>query len=180
MLTVIFDAGPLITACKFEARGQLIIDHLLAGCRVVITDSVEEEVAILGAHYPDGVAAGERIARGDIQVSSVVKRKWTQHLADYALGSGERDSIELWKEIEGEKALIIDDNLAFIVASRLEITVWMLPDLVTRLAVRETLTVETTEAILKAVRPRYRIGVIEHSQVHLQEIENAQSRGTSE
>ncbi len=58
MLTVIFDAGPLITACKFYAQGQLVIDHLLPECHLVIAESVEEEVVVQGAAYPDGVRAG--------------------------------------------------------------------------------------------------------------------------
>ena len=54
MLTVVCDAAPLITACKFVVEGTLIIDHLLSVCRLVIAPRVEEEVAVLGAGYPDG------------------------------------------------------------------------------------------------------------------------------
>jgi hypothetical protein len=93
VLTVVFDAGPLITACKFESREKLVIDYLLSGCRIMIAPRVEEEVAVLGAGYPDGVVAGERIAQGIIQVIPVAARRWAQHLADYALGDGEKDSI---------------------------------------------------------------------------------------
>jgi hypothetical protein len=49
VLTVVFDAAPLITACEFEVQGVLVIDRLLPECRIVIAPSVEEEVAILGA-----------------------------------------------------------------------------------------------------------------------------------
>lgn len=94
MTTIIFDASPLITACKFKVK-KLVIDHLLPACQIVITPSVEREVAILGARYPDGTAAGKRIARGDIQVVPVAERKWERPLAAYALGDGERESIEL-------------------------------------------------------------------------------------
>ena len=92
MLTVVFDAASLITACKLEAQDVLVIDHLLPECCIVIAPSVEEEVAILGASYPDGVVAGERVARGGIQVMAVAERKWARYLADDALGDGERDS----------------------------------------------------------------------------------------
>jgi hypothetical protein len=78
-LTVVFDAGPLITACKFEALGKLVIDHLLSGCHIAIAPIVEEEVAVLGAGYPNGVVAGERIARGSIQV---VPRFCRRHTAE--------------------------------------------------------------------------------------------------
>jgi hypothetical protein len=86
VLTIVFDAAPLITACKFEAQGKLVIDHVLAGCRIAIAPSVEEEVAVLGAGYPDGVVAGERIARGGIQVVPVGERRWAQYFASYASG----------------------------------------------------------------------------------------------
>jgi hypothetical protein len=66
VLTVVFDAAPLITACKFTVQSVLVIDHLLPACRIVIAPRVEEEVAILGASCPDGVVVGERIARGGI------------------------------------------------------------------------------------------------------------------
>ena len=132
-LTAVFDAGPLITACKFETQGKLVIDHLLSGCHIVIAPSVEEEVAVLGAGYPDGVVAGERIAQGGIQVMPVADRRWARHLAAYALGDGERDSIELCGQVEGVEALVTDDYLAFVAATRLDLKAWMLPDLVSKI-----------------------------------------------
>jgi hypothetical protein len=48
----------------FESQGKLVVDYLLSGCHIVIAPSVEEEVAVRGAGYPDGVVAGERIAQG--------------------------------------------------------------------------------------------------------------------
>jgi hypothetical protein len=92
VLTVVFDAALLITACKIEVQGVLAIDDLLPACWIVIAPRVEEEVAILGASYPDGVVAGEPNARGGIRVVVVAERKWTRYLADDALGDGERDS----------------------------------------------------------------------------------------
>jgi len=178
VLTLVFDAGPLITACKFETPGKLVIDHLLSGCRIAIAPSVEEEVAILGASYPDGVVAGERIARGAIQVVPVAERRWARHLSDYALGDGERDSIELCGQVEEAEALVTDDYLAFVAATRLGLKAWMLPDLVVELAERGGLSAEVAEAILETIRSRYHAGVIEHSLAHLREVgENVKSGG---
>lgn len=168
MLTVVFDAGPLITACKFETQGKLVIDHLLSGCHIVIAPSVEEEVAVLGAGYPDGVVAGERIAQSGILVMPVVDRRWARHLAAYALGDGERDSIELCGQVEGVEALVTDDYLAFVAATRLDLKAWMLPDLVVRLARHGSLPVRMAAAILETIRSRYRVGVIEHSLAQLE------------
>jgi len=47
---------------------------------------------------------------------------------------------------------------------------WMLPDLVLELTERGSLTAEAAEAILEVIRPRYRVGVIEHSLARLQEV----------
>lgn len=178
MLTVVFDAGPLITACKFETLGKLVIDHLLLGCHIAIAPSVEEEVAVLGASYPNGVVAGERIAQGGIQVVPVAERRWAQHLTDYALGDGERDSIELCGQAEEVEALVTDDYLAFVAATRLGLKAWMLPDLVVELAGRGSLSVGVAKDILETIRSRYHVGVIEQSLAHLREVgENVESRG---
>lgn len=170
MITAIFEAGPLITACKFKVKKKFIIAHLLSACQIMITPPVEREVAILGARYPDGLAAGERIARGDIQVTPAEERKWERQLAGYALGDGERESIELRGPTEGAEALIVDDYLAFVTATRLGLKAWMLPDLVVELAVRGTLPGELARAILEAVRSRYQAGVIAHSLERLREV----------
>lgn len=179
MITVIFDAGPLITACKFMAQGQLVIDHLLASCQIVIAERIEEEVAVLGGAYPDGVIAGERIADGKIQVLPVVKDRWKRHLSNYALGAGEQDSIELWEQVDSVTAFVTDDHLAFLVATRLGLKCWMLPDLVIQLTVSDQLTIEVAKAILLAIRSRYRGGAIEHSFVDLEELKDAKSSHTS-
>jgi predicted nucleic acid-binding protein len=103
----------------------------------------------------------------------VTDRRWAQQLAAYALGDGERDSIELCEQVEGVEALVTDDYLAFVAATRLDLKAWMLPDLVVELARRGSLTVRVAAAILETVRSRYRVGVIEHSLAQL-EIEEKQ------
>lgn len=178
VLAVVFDAAPLITACKFEAHGRLVIDHVLSGCRIVITPSVEEEVAVLGAAYPDGAVAGERIARGEIQVVPIAERRWTRHFADYALGDGEKDAIELCGQIQDIEALVTDDYLAFVTATRQGLKAWMLPDLIVELAGREAVAIEVAEILFEAIRPRYRRGVITHSLARLQEVRERGKSGS--
>lgn len=168
-VNVVFDAGPLITACKFETQGELVVDHLLKGCKILIPPSVEEEEAVLGAKYPDGVAAGERIAAGKIHVMSISARLWDSHLEQYSMGDGERDSIELCGQNPDVEALVTDDHLAFIVATRVGLEAWMLPDLVVELVSRRVLTDKLARSVLEVVRPRYRVGLIEHTLEKLQE-----------
>jgi hypothetical protein len=47
MWTVVFDAGPLITACRFAVEGRLIVDYIAQACYILIAPSVEEEVAVI-------------------------------------------------------------------------------------------------------------------------------------
>ena len=54
----------------------------------------------------------------------------------------------------------------------------MLPDLVVQLAGQGVLKGRLARAILEVIRPRYRIGVIEHSLEELRELENAESCGS--
>lgn len=176
---VALDAGPLITACKFVVEGSLVIDHLLTGCGILITPSVEEEVAVLGARYPDGIVAGERIADGKIRVVSISTHRWARHLDGYAMGDGERDSIELCGQEPDVEALVTDEYLAFVTATRLGLQAWMLPDLIVELVSRGLLTARLARAILEAIQPRYRIGMIAHSLERLKEIENARSCSSS-
>lgn len=174
MLTVVFDAGPLITACKIEVQGKPVVDYLLSGSCIVVAPSVEQEVAVLGARYPDGVVAGERVAEGLIRVVPIASRKWARHVANYNLGKGEKDSIILCDQVEDVEALVTDDYLAFVVAIRLGLKAWMLPDLVVQMTERKSLTVAVAESILSSISSRYRVGVIEHSLERLKEVkENA-------
>jgi hypothetical protein len=96
------------------------------------------------------------------------------------MGSGERDSIELCGQFSGTvAALVTDDYLAFVAATRLQLKAWMLPDLVLRVVERQRLTAEVGEAILNTIRPRYRRGVIEHTLVGLQEVkQHGEGSGT--
>jgi len=43
-IRVIFEAGPLITSCKFQVGERPIIDFVLDYCEVMITPSVKREV----------------------------------------------------------------------------------------------------------------------------------------
>jgi hypothetical protein len=99
-----------------DKRGQSTGHRRLPASLDRTAPRVEEEVAVLGAAYPDGGVAGERIARGESLVVPIAARKWARHLAEYVLGDGERDSIELCGQERGIDALVTDDYLAFVAA----------------------------------------------------------------
>ncbi len=89
------------------------------------------------------------------------------------MGDGERDSIELCSQESEAEALVTDDHLAFVVATRVGLKAWMLPDLVVELVDRGKLTGELARAILTAIRARYQVGVVEYSLEKLWEMEDA-------
>jgi uncharacterized membrane protein YgcG len=97
------------------------------------------------------------------------------------LGDGERDSSELCGQETGVEALVTDDYLAFVAATRQGLKAWMLPDLVVELAARGGIALTVAEVILGTICARYRAGVIEHSVARLQEVkQRAESRGAGE
>lgn len=46
MSKLIFDAGPLITTCKFSVAGRLVVDHILDHREITVAASVRDEVVI--------------------------------------------------------------------------------------------------------------------------------------
>ena len=100
---------------------------------------------------------------------SVICQQLSKYLDNYALGKGEQDAIELYKQLEAD-VLVIDDNLAFIVATRLGLKTCMLPDLITNLVECHKLEFKIAKDIMEVIRPRYRMGVIDHNLVRLQEV----------
>jgi hypothetical protein len=96
MSSLIFDAGPLITVCKFSAANRLVIDHILKRCRITVASSVRHEVVVAGTNYPDAQAAQHRIEQGQVAVLTPPSVPDLEALiAPYGLGDGERDSILL-------------------------------------------------------------------------------------
>jgi hypothetical protein len=69
MLQFIFDAGPLITSCKFSVRGRLVLDFVLDGCSVTIPSAVCDEVMRAPARFEDAREAKQRVDKGKLQVA---------------------------------------------------------------------------------------------------------------
>jgi len=87
------------------------------------------------------------------------------------LGDGERDCIELCGQVGEVEALVTDDYLAFVTATRLGLKVWMLP--VIELAERGNLMAEVARVVREKIRSRDRGGIIEHSLVCLKDVKKS-------
>jgi predicted nucleic acid-binding protein len=167
----IFDAGPLITVCKFSVRGRLVIDHLLAYCQIVIPRAVQQEVIVAGERYADAQEAKRRIVLGTIRVAmpSPAPASLEKALQLYELGDGECQSILLAYQMEA--CLVIDDYLGYLVSDRLRIQKRFLLDLLVRLTEEAELDRRLACKVADAVRSRYTRAMVEHTLLMLGEEE---------
>jgi len=162
-IRVIFEAGPLITSCRFHVGERPIIDFVLEFCEIIITPSVKREVIDEGFRYPDAVLAGQRVKQGKIKVKGPLSA-WDRILKAYKLGDGEIESILLLQESKSRiDYLVIDDNLAYIVSDRMGLRKIFFLDLISELVKRNRLDMDLAREIIKEVKPRYSEGFIEHS-----------------
>ena len=132
----------MITACKFHAEGQLVIDHILACCQVVIPAAVHDEVVIAGAKFLDAQEAKRRADAGHIEVTTpILDAVLMQVLALYGFGYGEQEAIGLMCE-DGfrDAVLIVDDHLAYLVSDRLGVPKPFLLDLIVHMVREKQLT----------------------------------------
>jgi predicted nucleic acid-binding protein len=160
---LIFDAGPLITSCKFSVAGQLVIDHLLLHCEITIAASVRDEVVVAGNRYADAKAARQRINKGQIAVLSPSPTSALEMLiTPYNLGDGERESIFLATAMS-EATLVIDDHLAYLVSDRLGQRKRFLLDILADLVVAKNLDKQLAIDMVQAIRSRYPTAFVEHT-----------------
>ena len=165
MNNLIFDAGPLITACKFSVADQLVIDHLLNHCQITIATSVRDEVVVAGKRYPDAQAAQKRIDDGRVAVLSPLPNPSLETLiAPYNLGYGEQDSIRLVGHVALQNAiLVVDDHLAYLVSDRLGQQKSFLLDVIANLAAMERLDRSLAEDMVKSIQTRYPPAFVKHT-----------------
>jgi predicted nucleic acid-binding protein len=165
----IFDAGPLITVCRFSVRGRLVIDHLLAHCQIIVPQAVQREVIVVGERYADAKEAKRRIALGTIKVAMPIPAPASleKALRLYELGDGECQAILLAYQMGA--CLVIDDYLGYLVSDRLGIQKRFLLDLLVRLTEEARLDQSLAWEIADAVRPRYTRAMVEHTLLMLGE-----------
>jgi len=170
MNRLIFDAGPLITACKFSVAGRLVIDHILDHCPLAVAASVRDEVVLAGARYPDAHVAQQRIEREQIAVLVPKPGSGREALiAPYNLGDGERDSILLAGDAHlSEAVLVVDDHLAYLVCDRLGQRKRFLLDTIVDLVDAGMLDKSLAMDMVETIRTRYSPAFVEHTKLLLQ------------
>jgi len=163
----VFDAGPLITACKSEVNGKAVIDYLAPVTPIAVAPSVQREVTAAGSRYPDAAVANARIRAGKIAVESPVPNpELASVLALYGLGAGECESVLLASHkatLDPTTALVVDDVLAYVVCDRLKVNKLLFLDFLVALAQEGLLSVADARAIARAVQRRYPKGFVDHT-----------------
>ncbi|MEK7327293.1 MAG: hypothetical protein AAB217_18770 [Chloroflexota bacterium] len=161
----IFDAGPLITLCKFQVQGQPAIDLILEACDITIPAAVQAEVVIAGSRYPDAKVAQERLVARRIQVAtSAADASLAEILALYNFGDGEREAISLAIEWENRgTVLVVDDHLAYLICDRLRAPKIFLLDLVAQLCRDKHLGFEIGVDLINAIASRYPKAFVQHT-----------------
>jgi len=165
MEKLIFDAGPLITACRFTVRGQAVIDHILQICEITIADSVHDEVVVVGQRYSDAQIAAQRVSQGSVHVQSPPEDHALKTIIQiYGLGRGEQDSILMTKhENRGDATLVVDGHLAYLVSDRLGVKKRFLLEVIADWATNGSISVELARTIVEAIRSRYPKAFVEHT-----------------
>jgi hypothetical protein len=166
----------LITACKFQAEGQLIIDHVLACRQIVIPAAVHSEVVIAGARFPDAQEARRRADAGRIEIVKPLLDADLVRVMDlYGFGEGEQEAIGLMYEDGFQDAtLVVDDHLAYLVSDRLGVPKLFLLDLIVRLVREKQLTVALGCGMVEAVHTRYPEAFVEHTLLILEQLEESE------
>ena len=165
--TFVFDARALITTARFEIVGTPILDHIIACCQLVISQTVKIEVVDAGLQggYADAVLLDAQIGSGAIEVMTTQPNPgaFQTVLDDYGIEAGDKDLLWLCRQIQGYESAIVDDRLLYIVLSRFQMRPRFLPDLVVWLVQQGHWTVDLAREALNVTRPRYRTGFITHS-----------------
>ena len=155
----IFEAGPLISACKCAVGNRVVIDFLIPLVSITIPTAVYQEVAVAGSRYPDAAVARQRVDAGSITVETPQPNPdLAAVLALYRLGQGETEAILLTAEKMAQGTtvmLVVDDILAYVVCDRAKVNKLLFLDFLVMLTREGLLGAEEATDIVQSVQNRY-------------------------
>jgi len=150
-------------------EGEVLIDLLMNPCRIWLPQAVADE-ATQNQQHPDAQVVTQRVASGSLVVESPTMPT-PDFLDVYHLGQGEKEAIGLYlSNCDETDYLVTDDKLAYLVCSRMEISVRLLPDLIIELVRQGRWPKIQARKILEVTRPRYSAGIMVHLRVLLEEV----------
>jgi predicted nucleic acid-binding protein len=167
----VFDSSPLVASCQYTVGSHAVAEIALAGADVRIPPAVYAEVVTRGGSRPDARIAARLITAGYVRVTDATEvGPALEDLQYYQLGLGEQEALTLTMRLGNSAVMVTDDFLALIVANRLSVSCQLFLDFVIGRATRGELTVTESQAIVRAVSPRYPSGFVPHSLAMLRKL----------
>jgi predicted nucleic acid-binding protein len=165
-LRFLLDTSPLITLATFKVENRLIIDILADALELHVASSVADE----GTANPKDADAQviwrllsqNKLLRVTPDPSSLDKTvdAYTK------LGQGERDTLRVGLA-DTDSPIVLDDYLAFVIATRFGIKPILLLDLIVMLAEKKILKSALASDIVESIQARYSLPFVEHTRVKL-------------
>ena len=163
---VILDTSPLITLCSFVAQGELIIDSVLSFVDILVVDTVAQECTA-NQNYADARTIQKLIDKNQIITLRVPQTGIDILIDNYTkLGHGERDTLRLAITLP-DLQIVLDDFLAYIVASRFDTNPILLLDLLVQWVESGYLESGFAHEMVNTIAPRYSPPFIEHTRQKL-------------
>lgn len=158
---ILLDTSPLITLCTFRVKGQFVVDYLLEVASIVVAETVAAEATVNPA-YSDAAVIDSLLKTKRIERVAVPSTPLDAVIDGYTkLGRGERDTIRLGLTMP-TMPIVLDDYLAFVIATRFELKPILLLDLIVSF-VENALAKE----IIDQIAPRYSAPFVDHSRYKL-------------
>lgn len=164
----IFDSSPLITLASFPIH-KPAIETALSLTDIMIVETVATETT-KRLNYRDAVVIKTLINESKINILPIPPTELDELIDAYKIGKGERDTIRLGLK-NPEMRLVMDDEAAFIVATRFKLSPTTLPDLLVEWVEKKLLEKAIALKIVNAFASRYSGAVINHTRHKLNEIE---------
>lgn len=162
----IFDTSPLVTACGVLSNGDIIIRELLQHIEIIVVDTVANE-ATINLRYADARLIKELLDQMAIQRLPVPMTR-VDHLIDaypklgVGKGQGERDTIKLGI-VHSDERVVIDDQQAYFVAARFDLSPITLLDLIVELVRDQKLQAKRAIQLVTPLERRYTAIAIQHT-----------------
>lgn len=166
--TLLLDTSPLITLCGFQSQRKSIVEYILPHYDLILVQTVADEATANLAH-PDTALIARLLKSREIKTVPVPTSPLANIIDAYTkLGQGERDTFRLALTMPFA-TLILDDFLAFVVASRFGLKPILLLDFVVSLVERGEISKQIGLEITSAVSARYSRPFVDHTRYKLNE-----------
>jgi hypothetical protein len=170
----IFDTSPLITLAGANLDDMTALEHFLSLIDITIVETVAQE-ATANLIYPDALIVKKLLDTRQILPIPVPITPVDHLINAYpklgtGKGKGERDTIRLGITTPGWR-VIMDDQQAYFVAARFELTPLTLLDLIVDLTRTQMLNKPLSFKIVQAVSRRYTSVAIQHTMYKLNEVQ---------